>query len=48
METFDQWYDRQPMVFFDRKTEHWLTWEGNELVYRICEEGLAAARRIEQ
>lgn len=27
METFDQWYDRQPRVSLDRKSEHRLTWE---------------------
>ena len=25
--TFDEWYDAQPMVLIDRKTEHRLTWE---------------------
>lgn len=30
METFDQWYDRQPRVSLDRKSEHRLTWEACE------------------
>ena len=25
--TFDEWYDSQPLVLLDRKTEHRLTWE---------------------
>ncbi len=30
METFDQWYDRQPLVLIDRKMEHRMTWEACE------------------
>lgn len=37
METFDQWYDRQPMVIIDRKTEHRMTWNS-------CEQQHAALR----
>ncbi len=33
METFDQWYDRQPLVLLDRKTEHRLTWEACASLY---------------
>ena len=38
METFDQWYDRQPLVLIDRKTEHRMTWNA-------CEKQNEAARR---
>jgi hypothetical protein len=27
MSAFDDWYDSQPLVIIDRKTEHRLTWE---------------------
>lgn len=27
MSAFDDWYDNQPLVIIDRKTEHRLTWE---------------------
>ena len=37
METFDQWYDRQPLVLLDRKSEHRLTWDA-------CEQQHHAAR----
>ena len=37
METFDQWYDRQPLVLLDRKTEHRLTWEAALVSANIAE-----------
>ena len=29
--TFDEWYDAQPMVLLDRKSEHRLTWEAAQV-----------------
>lgn len=38
METFDQWYDRQPLVLLDRKTEHRMTWEACEQQHALLRE----------